>query len=142
MLLGDLLSLVCGTGLDSNPQANITWKAPDESVVADSPRHSLENRPEIVRLNFTRTILSDAGMWRCDVRTESDQYIVNDAGSLIQMDPTMIGSPIQHDIELIIIGKCTLLLCMSTPIDGSRVRSKPGYSGYMAINHTSTPFTQ
>ena len=131
MLLGDLLSLVCGTGLDSNPQANINWTAPDASVVADSPRHSLENGPEIVRLNFTQTILSDAGMWRCDVRTESDQYIVNDAGSLIQMDPTMIGSLIQHDIELIIIGKCTLLLCMSTPIDGSQVRSKPGYSGYI-----------
>ena len=102
--LGDCLSLVCGTGLDSNPQPTITWTAPDRTVITDGPRHSLDNRPEIVRLNFTSTILSDAGMWSCDIRTESDQYVVSD-GSLVRMDPTVIGTLIQHHIELIIIGK-------------------------------------
>ena len=106
VLLGNNLSLVCGTGLESNPQATITWTAPDQTTVMDSPRHSLDNGPEIVRLNFTRTILSDAGMWRCDIRTESDQYIVNN-GSLVRIDPTMIGALIQHNIELIIIGEYT-----------------------------------
>ena len=108
VLLGDPLSLVCGTGLDSNLQATITWTAPNASLITDRSiaRYSLENGPEIVRLNFTYTILSDTGIWRCDIRTESDQYIVND-GCLIRMNSTTIGARIQHDIELIIIGKCT-----------------------------------
>ena len=62
MLLGDPLSLACGTGLDINPQATITWTAPDASVITDSSRYRLKNGPETVQLSFTHTILSDAGM--------------------------------------------------------------------------------
>ena len=98
-LLGDSLSLVCGTGLDSNPQAAITWTAPDGMTVVNNARYDLENGPDIVRLNFSRTILSDTGIWRCDIRTESDQYLVNNG-----TNTTMIGAPVQRDIDLIIIG--------------------------------------
>ena len=49
ILLGDRLSLVCGSVLDSNPQATITWIAPDETTIVDNARHGLENGPEIVR---------------------------------------------------------------------------------------------
>ena len=104
VLLNESLTLVCGTSLESNPQATITWTAPDGTMIMASSRHSLENGPEVVRLNFTHTLPSDAGMWRCDIRTESDQYVVSD-GSLVRMDPAMIGAPIQHNIELIIIGE-------------------------------------
>ena len=57
-----------------------------------------------MRLNFTRTNVSDAGMWRCDIRTESDQHVMSN-GSLVRLDSMTIGTPIQHDIELIIIGE-------------------------------------
>ena len=103
ILLGNSVSLVCGTDLDSNPQATTTWTAPDGTTVMDNARYDLENGPNIVRLNLSRTLLSDAGMWRCDIRTESERYIVNN-GSLIQANVTVIGVPIQRDIELIIIG--------------------------------------
>ena len=70
----------------------------------DNARYTLDNGPGIVRLNFSRTILSDAGVWRCNVTTVSDQYVVSD-GSLVQSDSTMVGVPIQHGIELIIVGE-------------------------------------
>ena len=104
MLLGNPLSLVCGTGLDSNPQATITWISPDVSVITDSSRYRLENGPEIVQLSFTHTILSDAGMWRCNIRTESDQNVVKNE-NLVPLNSTVIGVVIQCDIELVIIGK-------------------------------------
>ena len=103
MLLGDSVSLVCGTGLDSNPQATITWIAPNGTTIMSNTRFNLESGLDIVRLNLSRTILSDAGIWRCDIRTESDQYVVNN-GILVQTNITTIGAPIQHDIELIVIG--------------------------------------
>ena len=104
VLLGDSASLVCGTGLDSNPQATITWTAPDGTTIMDSDRFNIENGPDIVRLIFTRTNLSDAGIWTCEIRTESDQHVVSN-GSLVRLDSMTIGTPIQHDIELIIIGE-------------------------------------
>ena len=103
VLLGDSAFLVCGTGLDSNPQATITWTDPDGTTVMDNTRFNLENGPDIVRLNLSRTLLSDAGMWRCDIRTESEQDIVNN-GKLVPTNITVIGERIQLDIELIIIG--------------------------------------
>ena len=102
-LLDESLSLVCGTDLDSNPQATITWTDPDGTTVMDNTRFNLENGPDIVRLNLSRTLLSDAGMWRCDIRTESEQDIVNN-GKLVPTNITVIGERIKHDIELAIIG--------------------------------------
>ena len=102
-LLGGSASLLCGTGLDSNPQATITWTGPDGAMIMDNNRFTLENGPDVVRLTVSRTLLSDAGVWRCDIRTESDQYVVNN-GILTQANISAIGEPIQHDIELIIIG--------------------------------------
>ena len=57
-----------------------------------------------MRLNFTRTILSDAGVWMCNVRVESERYHVSN-GSLIREDSGIIGVPIQLIIELTIVGK-------------------------------------
>ena len=89
--------------MDSNPQATITWTAPDRTTIMDNARFNLGNGPDIVRLNISHTILSDAGTWRCDIRTESDQYVVNN-GNLVQTNISTIGAPIQRDIELILIG--------------------------------------
>ena len=108
VLLNDSLSLVCGTGLNSNPQATITWTAPDDTTIMDNARYDLENGPDIVRLNFTHTIVGDNGVWRCVASVESEQYIVSD-GRLVQSDPAVIGVPLEHNIQLTIISKYVFL---------------------------------
>ena len=111
VLLGSSVSLVCGTGLDSNPQSTITWTAPNgTTITVNNARIDLEHGPDIVRLNLSRTLLSDAGMWRCDIRTESesDQYVV-DSNVFVRSNISLIGAPIQRNIELIIVGKYELI---------------------------------
>ena len=81
VLLNGNLSLVCGTGLISNPQATVTWTAPDGTTVMKNARFSIENGPEVVRLNFTRVLMSDMGVWRCNVTVESQRHI-HSGGSL------------------------------------------------------------
>ena len=107
VLLGDSLSLVCGSGLDSNPQATITWTAPDgTAVIMDSARYDLENAPDIVRLNITNTTLSDAGIWRCDVMVMSEVSLVN-GGRLMLHNETLIGS-VNVSIQLTIVGELSI----------------------------------
>ena len=108
-LLNKSLSLVCGTGVDSNPSAVVTWTAPDGTTVMDNARYNLDNGPEIARLNFTHTILRDAGMWRCDVHVILSRQDIVSNGILVSLDPTVIGSPIVHNIQLIIIGMSTYI---------------------------------
>ena len=103
ILLNDSLSLVCGTGLASNPQAEVTWMAPDGTTIMDNARYDLENGPLFVRLNFTHTIFSDNGLWKCRILVESEQYIVSD-GQLLRHDQSPIGQTMV-DIELVVIGK-------------------------------------
>ena len=103
VLVGDPLSLVCGRGLDSNPQADIVWTAPDGMTISDNARYDLENGPDIVRLNFTHTIMSDTGVWSCIVSVMSERYIVS-GGSLVRQDETLIGS-VSVNVQVIIIGE-------------------------------------
>ena len=95
--LGDPLSLVCGTGLESNPQATITWTAPDGSTLMNNvnDRYTVENGPEIVRLNISGTVLNDNGMWLCEVLVTSDRHIARN-GTLVLAEQTVIGIPIIH----------------------------------------------
>ena len=102
-LLGDSLSLLCGTGLDSNPPATITWTAPDGTTVMDNARYDLENGLEAVRLTLLSVARSDDGMWQCDVTVESEGYIVND-NRLVLEDQHVIGVPITSTVQLIVIG--------------------------------------
>ena len=76
-LLNESLSLVCGTGLETNPAAMVTWTAPDQTTVIDNARYDLENGPDFVRLNFAHTILGDTGTWRCEIRVVSGQDVVS-----------------------------------------------------------------
>ena len=86
--------------------------APDGTTVVDNARYNLENGPGTVRLNFTHTILSDNGIWRCDVRVSSAQDVVS-SGSLVQQDHNVIGTPIIRDIQLTVIGKCAVcIICL------------------------------
>ena len=103
VLLNDSLSLVCGTSLDSNPPAIVIWMAPDGTTIIDNARYDLENGPQFVRLNFTHTIPSDSGIWKCRILVESEQYVVGD-GQLLRQDPSPIGQTM-IDIQLIVIGK-------------------------------------
>ena len=78
VLLGANLSLVCGSGLDSIPQATITWTAPDGTIVNDNARFDLENGSDIVRFDLTYIVMSDNGIWTCDVTVRSERYVVSD----------------------------------------------------------------
>ena len=109
VLLGDSLSLLCGTGLDSNPAATITWTAPDMTIIMDNARYDLENGPDIVRLNFTHTIPSDTGVWVCDATAVSEKYIVSN-GQLVRQDNAVIGTATVR-IQLTVIGEYLFTYC-------------------------------
>ena len=102
--LGDSTSLVCGTGLDSNPQATITWTAPDGTMIAGNARYDLDNGPDVVALNFSRAVLSDTGVWRCNITMFSEQHImINGEFSLVAS--AIIGAPIECTFDLTVICK-------------------------------------
>ena len=105
VLFNDRLSLVCGSGLDSNPSATVTWTAPDHTVITDNARYDLENGPEIVRLNFTRTIMDDSGTWRCFVTVRSQRHILGSDGTLVLTAPQVIGTTLVQEILLTVIGE-------------------------------------
>ena len=104
VLLGNRLSLVCGRGLDSNPETSITWMAPDGTTIMDNDRYDLESGRDIVRLNFTRTIPGDTGIWTCEVTVRSRRHIVSD-GRLVLGETAVIGSPIRHEFMVTVIGE-------------------------------------
>ena len=104
VLLGDSISLLCGTGLDSNPAASITWRAPDSTTVnMNNARYDLENGPEIVRLNFTHAFPNDTGVWACEATVISDRYIISN-GQLVQQNTAVIGTATVN-IQLNVIGE-------------------------------------
>ena len=105
VLLGDSISLVCGTCLDSNPQATITWTAPSGTTVAvmNNDRYHLENGSEMVRLNITNTVLDDSGIWRCDSTVSSGVSILS-RGRLITESDTLIDS-VSETIQVTITGE-------------------------------------
>ena len=102
VLLGDSVSLICGTGLDSNPQPTITWTAPDGTTIVNNVKYN-DNGTDILKLNITNITLTDAGEWRCDIVVRSEANIVN-RGRLIKQNNVLIGS-ITVNIQLVIIGK-------------------------------------
>ena len=105
-LSGDHSSLVCGRGLDSNPQATITWTSPDGMIV-DNARYDLENGSDIVRLNFSQTTLNDSGVWTCELVVRSERHVVTNGGALIPGGQAVIGTPLRHQFMLTVIGGCT-----------------------------------
>ena len=104
VLLGNRLSLVCGRGLDSNPEASIIWTAPGSYILMDNDRYDLESGRDIVRLNFTRTILGDAGIWTCYVTVRSRRHVVSD-GRLVLGEIAVIGISIRHEFMVNVIGE-------------------------------------
>jgi hypothetical protein len=100
--LGDPLSLVCGRGLDSNPQATITWTAPDGTIITNDDRYTLENGSEIVRLNITRVISNDSGIWSCEIIVTSEKHVDRN-GTLVLGEQTVIGAPIQHQFMVTLL---------------------------------------
>ncbi len=75
MHLGEALELVCGTGLESNPPATITWRDPQGEIVVNSTRYILVNDESGVKLLFAAIILSDIGEWTCEVRVDGANVI-------------------------------------------------------------------
>ena len=104
VLLGNSLSLVCGTGLDSNPPATITWTAPSGDIIANNARYDLKNGPDSVRLNISNMSFMDAGVWTCDIHVMSEHYVVNN-GHLIMEKSTVVGTRIENAIHVTVISE-------------------------------------
>ena len=104
VLLDNSLSLVCGRGLDSNPNATVTWTAPDNTEIMGNDRYRLDNGPEVVRLNFTRTVMEDNGIWRCEVTVRSERHVLGSDGRLVLVVPEVIGT-LTQEFMLTVIGK-------------------------------------
>ena len=109
--LGDPLDLVCGTGLESNPLATITWRDPSGAVVTDSPRYTLVNNETGVRLLFANTIPSDMGEWTCEVRVNGED-VTTANGALADI---LIGVQ-TLSVDLFIVGELTKLESSSTRV--------------------------
>ena len=91
----------------------VTWTAPDETIIMDNARYDLDNGPAVVRLNFTHTIFSDNGVWRCEAVVMSRRYVASD-GRLVELDPGPIEEVLNIDIQLTVIGEFLLTIHMST----------------------------
>ena len=74
----------------------------------DNAKYNLDNGPEVIQLNITRTVLSDAGIWTCDVMVRSEAHKLNE-GRLTQQNNVLIGS-VDVTIQLIVIGELLPLI--------------------------------
>ena len=102
--MGNSFSLFCGRGLDSNPSATVTWTAPDNTEIIENARYRLDSGPEVVRLNFTRTIMEDNGIWRCEVTVRSERHALGSDRRLVLVAPELIGTLTQKFL-LTVIGE-------------------------------------
>ena len=72
VLLGDSISLVCGSYRTSNPNSSIDfiWHSPFGTRIRPehiSEGYTLENGPDVARLNITNAAARDDGLWNCTV---------------------------------------------------------------------------
>ena len=65
--LGDNVSLNCGSQLSSNPRATIRWYQPNGAEVKENSTYTLDNGPDIVRLNVSDVSENNSGFWNCTV---------------------------------------------------------------------------
>ena len=88
----------------------------------DNARYDLENGPDIiVRLNLSRTVLSDSGLWICELVVRSERHVVTREGELVLGGLAVIGTPLRHQFRLTVIGEFIM--------DGyksSKLREEPG----------------
>ena len=77
----------------------------------DNARYDFESGPDVVRLNFTRTILNDSGAWICELVVRSERHVVTSEGELILGGQAVIGTPLRHQFMLTVIGEsaCTYM---------------------------------
>ena len=88
--VGGVVTLVCGTGLDSNPASSIEWRDNNGVVIADGGRYTFDNGPSEVSLRIANVTANDAGDWRCTIT--------------VMADGRMIGTS-DRNIILFVVGK-------------------------------------
>ena len=74
----------------------------------DNARYNIVNEPDVVRLNFTNILMTDMGIWRCNVTVKSERH-VQSGDTLVLLEEATIGSIIVN-IQLIIVCKLTLII--------------------------------
>lgn len=83
---------MCGFNLSSQTETEFIWFSPTgmrfKHHDGESSDYSVENGPEVVRLNITNATVMDDGLWNCTVSTIDQQSwdIV-----LLQIHLTVIG---------------------------------------------------
>ena len=70
--VGGVVSLVSGTGLESNPASSIEWRDNNGVVIADGGRYTFDNGPSTVSLRIADVTANDAGDWRCTITVMAD----------------------------------------------------------------------
>ena len=61
------MKLICGSNLDSNPVANISWTNAKGEPITNSEKYTINNGPEEVSLEIAGVNKDDNGTWTCTV---------------------------------------------------------------------------
>ena len=101
--LGDPVMLLCGTDLDSNPQATVRWTSPAGQPITNNDRYDLtQNNAGTVRLDFTNATIGDRGIWVCNITVSAMQ--VSQPNSDMLLSETTVGTFIS-EITLHLVGQ-------------------------------------
>ena len=111
VLVGDPVSLVCGTSLVSNPAATISWSDIQGMEIQNAGRYTFNNGPDTVHLNFSFTRANDTGVWICEIVVIDNDVMTASEGRLVPRDNKEIGEEM-YSIMLTVVGTC-LLTCTS-----------------------------
>ena len=91
VLLGDNISLTCGFNLMSQREIKFIWFSPTGTLIKRSePKgYSVEDGPDVVRLNVTNATMRDDGLWNCTAPASAIRQ--STAIVLLQIQLTVVG---------------------------------------------------
>ena len=67
------MTLICGTDLESNPSAIISWTNPKGTLVMSSDTFTINNGPENVTLEIADIGEGENGTWTCAVEVPKNE---------------------------------------------------------------------
>ena len=101
---GDPFSILCGSSLDSNPEATVTWSNPSGIMISDTGRFNfVKNLAGDVMLELTTLLVDDMGVWSCVVTVQGTNVTLP-SGDINIGHSSIIGSE-SLDIMIHVVGK-------------------------------------
>ena len=64
-ILGEPVTIICGTNLRSSQPSTIQWIDNNGTLLSPGGKYVFGNTSDIVHLNISSTALSDKGNWTC-----------------------------------------------------------------------------